>query len=70
MALLPRFFHDERKRQQKIARVVLESGGEVKVTARASTGGDKRQLRGIPVLGAAGGTMQGTQPEQAVLRDN
>lgn len=68
MALLPRFFHDERERQRKIAKVVLESGGEVKITSKATAGGDRRQLRGIPVLGAAGGTMTGTDPAQAVLR--
>jgi len=30
--------------------------------------GDRRQLRGIPVAGAASGTIDDTQPEQTLIR--
>lgn len=61
--------HDE----QKIARIVLESGGlpdgtEIKTTTRATLPGDSRRLRGIPVAGGACGTSPGTDPLHEAIR--
>lgn len=47
------------------ARAIGESTGGMAMPV-ATTGGDPALLRGIPVVGAVGGAMLGTRPDQVV----
>lgn len=51
--------------QRAVARALRESVGPAAVPV-ATTGGDPALLRGIPVVGAVGGAMRGTRPDQVV----
>jgi hypothetical protein len=53
--------------QQAINRAVGHTDELQRTSKPAPAGGDKRQLRGIPVVGSAGGTSPGTDPVQALL---
>jgi hypothetical protein len=53
--------------QQKLGRILLETGTPSTTVARATLPGDTRRLRGIPVAGGACGTSPGTDPLQHVL---
>lgn len=63
--LLPRYRRDlEPEERQRVERVV-----EVEPVTSAMAGGDKRRLRGIPVVGrGVGGTSPGTDPYAALDR--
>jgi len=70
--LLPRFAAETQKREDdaKIDKLVRESDpGPLRLRAGATSGGDRRRLRGIPVVAKAGvgGTMFGTSPLDAVI---
>jgi hypothetical protein len=72
--VLPRFRSeaDEETRQKRIAAIVLESGepAPIRRPTDATTPGDQRQLRGIPVVGrGVGGTSPGSDPLAEILRD-
>jgi hypothetical protein len=63
---LPRYRpgqHEEDERQ--LARAIPDDIPTTTPTGKA--GGDKRQLRGIPVVGSGGGASPGTDPLQALL---
>lgn len=66
--LLPRFRADVERivHRKRGAKILLETGGDVnkvKKTHTGRAGGDRRQLRGIPVIGpGVGGTQPGTDP--------
>jgi hypothetical protein len=48
---------------------LLDETSEVTPAARATAGGDRRRLRGIPAVGrGTGGAIAGTSPESALLR--
>lgn len=73
--ILARFHRHQQKiaDEQKIARIVLESGGlpdtpQPKTYPRATLPGDTRRLRGIPVAGGACGTSPGTDPMHEAIR--
>jgi hypothetical protein len=73
--ILPRFtrYQQQREDEQKVARVILESGNTVDSTttmaARATAAGDSRRLRGIPcVARSVGGVSPGSDPVAALLR--
>lgn len=69
---LPRFYAHTTMHQdaQRITRIVNE-GGMVDTppatTSTATLAGDRRRLRGIPVVGGVGGTSPGTDPLGALL---
>lgn len=60
------------EREQMAANVIrtiraVAAGTIEVVNAKASAGGDKRRMRGLPVMArGVSGTAPGTQPEQAV----
>lgn len=72
MPLLPRFnaFTERLEDERKIARVIMESGGEIPDTvARATLPWDNRRLRGIPVCArGVSGVSPGTDPLGHVVR--
>ena len=51
--------------QRAVERALGESVG-ASVPIVATTGGDPALLRGIPVVGAVGGAMRGTRPDQVI----
>lgn len=71
--ILPRFYarSEEADRQRAIAQIVREADvhDETIVTAAGATlPGDRRRLRGIPVVGGVTGTSPGTDPLAATLK--
>ena len=71
--LLPRFYRYQQRRddERKIAKVLLETGATPATAAAGATApGDRRRLRGIPVVGRAtgGGAVPGIDPVAALLR--
>jgi hypothetical protein len=71
--LLPRFnARAERAASEaRIARILLETGaasGPPSTVAKATLAGDRRRLRGLPMVGAGPGAIAGSQPEAALLR--
>ena len=68
--VLPRFFDTRKQDEQKIARILLETGeaAPVVTVTKATLPGDKRRLRGIPVAGGACGTSPGTDPLHETIR--
>ena len=71
MPLLPRFEAAMQKLEdeQKIAKLVQESGDPVRVRAGSTSGGEPRRLRGIPAVSkvGVGGAIFGTSPVAALL---
>lgn len=68
--LLPRYTSVSAGDALKIDKIVGNSTAtEVKVTSKTkqTEPGDKRKLRGIPVVGGVGGTSPGTDPLGALL---
>lgn len=69
---LPRFYaHTTRHQDEmRITRIVNEGGlaeAPPTTTSTATLAGDRRRLRGIPVVGGVGGTSPGTDPLGALL---
>jgi hypothetical protein len=58
------------EQEQKVARIVIESGGRAPDNPRVrSYLHDPRQLRGVPIAGAnVGGAIRYTNPESECLR--
>jgi hypothetical protein len=74
--LLPRFYRfQQREEERKLARILLESGGEDppatngKPLTRSADGHDPERLRGLPAIGRnVSGAIRGTDPVGALLR--
>lgn len=71
--ILPRFHRHQTtiEDQRKIGRILLEAAPTsepVKTVTRATLPGDRRRLRGIPVVGGVSGTSPGTDPQSEALR--
>lgn len=64
-----RIAHDDRIAERARARIILEVGVHHARAAITAAGGDRRALRGVPVLahGGAGGEIGGTRPDRALI---
>lgn len=75
MRILPRFYarQQEAERLRRIAEITAQAEENVPdapaTVARATLPGDRRRLRGIPVVGGVGGTSPGTDPLAETLRN-
>lgn len=71
MPLLPRYTDTRRHDEQKIAKILLETGEELppaKTFFGATLPGDERRLRGIPcVARGVAGACPGTNPLSALM---
>jgi hypothetical protein len=54
---------------EKVSRIVGQAAEEPSGSAGATAGGDRRSLRGIPIVGRStmGGAIPGTDPVRALL---
>ena len=73
--ILPRFYRQQLQAEDAahITHILREAGAdttthEPKKHYGATLPGDKRRLRGIPVVGGVGGTSPGTDPVAELLR--
>lgn len=71
--LLPRFFarQEEVARLREISQIVAESevlDEQVATAPGVTLAGDRRRLRGVPVVGGVSGTSPGSDPVAEVLR--
>jgi len=71
--ILPRFYRQQLASQDaaNITRILHEAGANTApepTVARATLPGDRRRLRGIPVVGGVGGTSPGTDPVGELIR--
>ena len=65
--------HADQRRAERLRRILDQAAGIEPDTSQApkgTLGGDKRRLRGIPVVGSGlGGASPGTRPEADRIRD-
>ena len=70
--ILPRFYRHQLASQDadNITRILNEAGANTTepTVTRATLPGDRRRLRGIPVVGGVGGTSPGTDPLAELMR--
>jgi hypothetical protein len=62
--ILGRYTNQHAEDERKLAKILLETGepAPITTTTQATLPGDKRRLRGIPVVGGVSGTSPGTDP--------
>lgn len=68
MSNILRRYHAHAERiqdEQKLARILLETGDHAPTIGHATAGGDERKLRGIPAIArGVAGAIPGTSPHQ------
>ena len=64
---LPRYRPGHHEEHEAQLRRVIPDETTTTTASTMTAGGDKRQLRGIPVVGATGGAVPGTNPLEAIL---